>query len=64
MKNIFLILVFSFVQLSGQIKFKTNFTITNKPLQLKELGKSTLRMWWQLTLFKIMVCICLGTLYY
>ncbi|QOW11439.1 GLPGLI family protein [Kaistella flava (ex Peng et al. 2021)] len=41
MKNILLILVFSFAQLNGQIKFKTNFTIPNKPLQLKELGKST-----------------------
>lgn len=41
MKNIFLILLFSAVSLSGQIKFKSNFTVTNSPLQLKQLGKST-----------------------
>ncbi len=41
MKNIFLILFFSFAQASGQIKFKTNFTIPHSPLQLKDLGKST-----------------------
>lgn len=41
MRNIFLLFVFSFAQLSGQIKFKSNFTVPNTPLQLKELGKST-----------------------
>ena len=41
MKNIFLILIFSFLQLNGQIKFKSNFSIKNTPLQIKELGKST-----------------------
>ncbi len=41
MKNIFLILIFPFLQLNGQIKFKSNFSIKNTPLQIKELGKGT-----------------------
>ncbi|MFY1045196.1 GLPGLI family protein [Chryseobacterium sp. GP-SGM7] len=47
MKNIFLILIFSFFQLNGQIKFKSDFSIKNTPLQTKELGKSTTNIYYK-----------------
>lgn len=41
MKNILLILIFSFLPLEGQIKLKSNFSVKNTPLRIKELGKVT-----------------------
>ncbi len=49
MKNIFLFLILSFAQASGQIKFKSNFTVTNTPLQLKELGSSNNNFYYKVT---------------
>lgn len=49
MKNILFILLFSFTQFNGQVKFNTNFTIKNTPLQLKELGKSTHNFYYKVT---------------
>lgn len=40
-------MMFSFLQLSGQIKFKSNFSIKNTPIQIKELGKSTTNIYYK-----------------
>ncbi|WP_184875125.1 GLPGLI family protein [Kaistella daneshvariae] len=49
MKLILVILIFSFATFSGQIKFKSNFTVTNSPLQLKNLGESTHNFYYKVT---------------
>ena len=42
-------MLFTCVSLSGQLKFKSNFTVMNTPLQLKDLGKSTHNFYYKVT---------------
>ncbi|MCJ8498521.1 GLPGLI family protein [Chryseobacterium salipaludis] len=49
MKNILFILVFSVSHLTGQIKFKSDFTIPHEPLKVEELGSSTHNFFYKVT---------------
>ena len=49
MKNTFLLLIFSIIQLNGQIKFNSNFRIPHQPLNVEEFGTSTHNFYYKVT---------------